>query len=159
MIYQHYLVSCLHPSILYLLPLKASYTSSIVANMQQYPLPRQYLTGGRLFHFSRTSSLAAVSDYLSNLTATNARLKVVSPAFKDTTSNVGRYYKTDFSNYSLPSQTKEWSTAIKLPEMHLPAPNDLIPDDFSLVQPFDKDSLTLPPRVVRRDDRWVIWHK
>lgn len=145
----------------------ASYVSSIVTNMQAFlDRPDLYLTGPRLFDHADKQD---VFSYLSNLTPQAAHLKVISSTFKGKTSKVARYYNTLYTKKSLPTQTRHWSDASisSYPQLHYPAPNDLIPSNFDILYTPPKDLtqaeketlLKEPPRLIRQEQKWSIYHK
>jgi len=139
-----------------------NYVSSIAADMQLYG-PRSYISGSRLLNPDRNS----VTNYLRELSVENCHMKLVSPTLKDKTDRVGRYYGTAYSRSDLVRQTAEWGRlrAASFPDLHLPLPNELIPDNFNLIaSPVTADAdkekyLRAPPTLVRKDTAWSVWHK
>jgi len=140
----------------------SSYVSSIAADMQLYA-PRSYVSGSRLLN----PDAGAVSDYLTELTVESCRLKVVSPALKGKTDLKGRYYGTDYKRSEMVAESDRWrkATSAKFPALHLPPPNELIPQNFDLLhKPASSDAERLrllhePPKLVREDGQWSVWHK
>lgn len=144
------------------------YTSSVVTNMQHYP-PAQYLTGPQLFD---APDQAQIATYLAHLTPSAAQLMYVSPSYKNKTSLVANYYGTEYNNITLFEETKRWNKvkASDFPELTLPRPNILLPENFNLLSADDKIKLILseeekkarlmtPPALVLKDEKWEVWHK
>eukprot|EP01032_Pedospumella_encystans_P019896 gene19896-22612_t len=145
----------------------ASYVSTLVANMQVFADPRVYISGPNLFD---APDQAQISRYLAHLTPTAARVMMVAPDFKNHTSLTGRYYGTEYSQKSLVEETQAWANvrAVDFPELTLPAPSDLLPKNFDLVSKTDTSLLSedaktkllmAPPKQIRNDEKWQIWHK
>jgi insulysin len=117
----------------------ATYVSTLASVMQSVPAPRDYLTAQSLFEHP---DQARVAEYLSHLIPEGARITCVSPDFKDKTTQVGRYYGTEYRTVALGDGTAEeqavWRrlqrvTAQDYPELTLPEQNELIPENFDLV--------------------------
>jgi secreted Zn-dependent insulinase-like peptidase len=117
----------------------ATYVSTLASVMQSVPAPRDYLTAQSLFEYPDQARVAA---YLSHLTPEDARITCVSPDFKDKTTQIGRYYGTEYRTVALGDGTAEeqavWRrlqrvTAQDYPELALPKQNELIPASFDLV--------------------------
>ncbi|KAJ1386221.1 Metalloenzyme, LuxS/M16 peptidase-like protein, partial [Ochromonadaceae sp. CCMP2298] len=143
----------------------ASYVSTVASNMQSYPLS-EYLTGPQLYDHPG----AGFQDYLAHLTPENAHLIVTAPEFKDHTQQEGKYYKTQFNNKPLPAETAKWSKTASgdFPELAIPLPNVLIPEDFTIISKRDPKKysererealLRAGPELVRSDEKWEVWHK
>ena len=151
----------------------SSYVSSLVTDMQLFKdAPQQYLTGSVLMPARSAEGRQAVFAYLLNLSAEASRIKVVSKDFKNKTSEVGRYYNTEYNNATVgAADLKRWQQALQggggrqYAPLHLPAPNELIPRDFSILAPnsdvlhMDMAKLNAPPVEIRSDERWSVYHK
>lgn len=144
----------------------SGYASSLAANMQSFVNPAEYIAGPSLFSNPNPSQ---VQSYLEALTPKNARINFISPDFKGKTKLVSKYYGTEYNNITLTAETPKWekAKANDFPEFHLPAANELIPQNFELFSPpppglSDKQKRALldaVPTMIRQDDRWTIWHK
>lgn len=142
----------------------SSFASSLVENMQLFPTPKDYLVGPRLFN---APDPAQVGKLVDQLTPAAAMLKVISSDFEGKTKLKAKYYATNYNNITLERQTKEWErTSIgQYPELSLPPPNELIPTNFDLIVPPAQSeaaaikALDIPPKIIRSDDRWTLWHK
>jgi insulysin len=117
----------------------ATYVSTLASVMQSVPAPRDYLTAQSLFEHPDQSRVA---EYLSHLTPVDARITCVSPDFKDKTTQIGRYYGTEYRTVALADGTAEeqavWRRLQRViaqdyPELTLPEQNELIPENFDLV--------------------------
>ena len=152
-------------------PPPSSQASSAVANMQDYADPADYLTGPALYEHPDP---CAVQSYLTHLTPANARVKVVARDFAGKTTETARFYGTQFSNRTLPTQTKRWAETLRnggatYASLRLPEPNLLIPERFELLgrggpaQPpsvaQQRAWLDEPPKKLREDATWTLWHK
>jgi insulysin len=130
--------------------------------MQVYPPPR-YLSGPRIIQ----PDVKEVDTYLSYLNPEQARIKSISPSFSGKTDKVAKWYGTQYKTVSLPSQTKEWKSAkaSDYPTLKLPAPNELIPQNFDLLVTTAKSeterikALEEHPIVLRNDSKWLVFHK
>ena len=145
----------------------ASYVSTLVANMQVFSDPSVYISGPNLFD---APDQAQIRRYLAHLTPTAARVMMVAPDFKNHTSLTGRYYGTEYNQKVLVEETQTWANvrAVDFPELTLPAPSDLLPKNFDLVSKTDTSLLSenaktkllmAPPKQIRNDEKWQIWHK
>ena len=145
----------------------ASSVSRLVADMQDFTDPAEYVTGPRLYEHSDP---VAVQRYLSNLTPKDVRLKLISSDFKGKTTQEGKYYGSQYNRKSLPEQTKKWSETaanggVFLSSLAVPRPNELIPESFTLLgkppaNAAEKVKLTAaPPTKVRDDSKFTLWHK
>jgi len=152
-------------------PPPSSQASSAVANMQDYADPADYLTGPALYEHPDP---CAVQSYLTHLTPANARIKVVARDFAGKTADTARYYGTQFSNRTLPAQTKRWAETLRTgggkayASLRLPEPNLLIPERFELLgrgggappsATQKRAWLDEPPKKLREDEVWTLWHK
>lgn len=144
----------------------ADYVSDLVANMQQYKNPTEYLAGSRLF--TRFDS-DFTAKYLSELTPENSRLEVVSGEFSGETSQVGRYYGTHYNGFSSSELTQRWKkiSASTYPELILPKANAFIPHNFQI---YSKSAppkteiervrrLRAPPKLITSNKHWDLWYK
>ena len=136
--------------------------SSLVPEMRHFS-PKDYLVGTRVLN----PDPCQIAPFIENLTAQAAKLIVVSPSFRGKTKLKAKWYDTDYNLLELPSQTETWKNvkASKYHQLHLPGPNELIPEDFSLVgepaasQAEKENALNEPPEVIRNDSQWTLWHK
>lgn len=159
------------------------YVSAIVANMQVYTKPAEYLSGPRIYptpdkDLSRSVLVSEVKSYLSNLTPDQCRIKLVGKSLTGTTDKVAPYYGTQFSERELPEETVNWSRLRSDPsketlastnlQLFLPNENIFIPRDFNLLRPPLPDDLSEAarlqilnqhPEVIRSDDKWKVWYK
>ena len=62
---------------------------------------------------------------------------MVSKSFAGKTNQKEKWYQTDFKQIELNAQTQVWkkTKSEKYPELKFPAPNNLIPKNFDLIQP------------------------
>ena len=145
----------------------ASSVSRLVADMQDFTNPAEYVTGPRLYEHSNP---AAVQSYLDLLTPQNVRLKLISSEFKGKTTQLGKYYGSQYNRKSLPEQTKKWADTVKTggaysTMLSVPLPNELIPEHFDLVgkppaNAAERAALNAAPPVKLRDDsKFTLWHK
>lgn len=140
-----------------------TYTSSLVAEMQNYP-PERYITGNRLIE---NPNLEDVKSYLSNLVPEQCIIKTAATEFKGKTKLSARIYNTNYNHVDLKSETMKWKeTKISdYPGLHYPAPNELIPTNFDLIGTpavSDKDrmkALNEQPSLLRNDTKWILYHK
>lgn len=160
------------------------YVSSIVANMQVYTKPVEYLSGPRIYptpdvDLSRPTLLAEIKSYLSNLSPAQCRIKLVGKALAGSTDKVAPYYGTQYSERSLPDETAQWSRARGNPsqvtiagssnlKLALPSENIFIPRNFALLGASLPEGLSEQarlqilnqhPDVIRSDDKWKVWYK
>lgn len=144
-----------------------SSVSRLVADMQDFSDPREYLTGPRLFEHQDPVS---VQNYLKNLTPEDVRIKIISSDFKGKTTEEGKYYGSQYNRRSLDNETKKWSKTLSdggsyKSQLAVPKPNELIPEKFDLLglppaNAAEKVILTAaPPKKLREDDRFTLWHK
>ena len=144
-----------------------SSVSRLVADMQDFSDPREYLTGPRLFEHQDPVS---VQNYLKNLTPEDVRIKIISSDFKGKTTEEGKYYGSQYNRRSLDNETKKWSKTLSdggsyKSQLAVPKPNELIPEKFDLLglppaNAAEKVILTAaPPKTLREDDRFTLWHK
>ena len=145
----------------------ASSVSRLVADMQDFTDPVEYVTGPRLYEHSDPS---AVQSYLDHLTPKDVRIKLISKEYKGKTTQEGKYYGSQYNRRSLPEQTKKWDKTVATGGAYasllaVPLPNELIPNSFTLLgkpaaNEAEKEKLTAaPPTKLREDDKFVLWHK
>jgi insulysin len=145
----------------------ASSVSRLVADMQDFTDPVEYVTGPRLYEHSDPS---AVQSYLDHLTPKDVRIKLISTEYKGKTTQEGKYYGSQYNRRSLPEQTKKWDKTVATggayaSQLAVPLPNELIPMSFTLLgkpaaNAAEKEKLNAaPPTKLREDDKFVLWHK
>jgi insulysin len=145
----------------------ASSVSRLVADMQDFTNPVDYVTGPRLFEDKDPSS---VQSYLQYLTPQDVRIKLISRDFIGKTTQEGKYYGSQYNRKSLSKQTKDWAKTLATggqyaSKLAVPLPNDLIPERFDLLgkppaNAAEKVILTAaPPTKVRDDEKFTLWHK
>ncbi len=158
----------------------ADYVSMLAADMQVFNNPAEYLTGSRLFHVAQGTTRSEVNDLLAALKPSSGKVTVVSREFEGKTRDVQDWYGTNFNRKSVSdTQLSKWTKAspTKYPGgLALPAPNDLVPKDFTLLggqgsvsevkkkKISDKEKKRLleqpPSRILPdRHERWEVWHK
>ena len=162
----------------------SDYVSSQVAEMQVYKDPSEYLTGSRLYPYPsdtaiRNELFTSLQSYIKYLTPSQCRIKAVSRDFKGKTSLIQPYYGTEYSNRTLPEESKYWSRSRSDPgkitiavakplTLTLPPPNQLIPERFELLgapipATADEEERTLilnaHPTIIRDDKTYTVWHK
>lgn len=144
--------------------------SALASDMQQFHLPREYLTGSRIFKYFPGVSECAVESYARQLTPQNLRVKVISKDFQGRTRETGPWYGTQHNTYQgLEKETKRWAAATygKIPSLRLPSPNLLIPTNFDLVASASASAsakdrerdLSVPPLEIRKDGEFEVWYK
>ena len=144
-----------------------SSVSRLVADMQDFTDPREYLTGPRLFEHQDPTS---VQNYLKSLTPEDVRIKLISTDFKGKTTQEGKYYGSQYNRRSLEDETKKWAKTLSTggaykSQLSVPAPNELIPEKFDLLgkpaaNAAEKAILTAaPPNKIREDSKFTLWHK
>jgi insulysin len=145
----------------------SDYASRLVTDMQAFSNPSQYLIGSRLFQYPDP---CAVQAYIAQLVPEQARVISLSKSLQSAAKLTAPYYGTRYSNHSAPTETLRWKevSSSKYP-FNIPAPNRLIPSSFELISS-DQSSklisndermkrLAEPPRLIRNDSSWQVWHK
>jgi insulysin len=163
------------------------YVSALVADMQTYRNPAEYLTGPHLFKAAPGVTDREVRQFLEALRPSSGQLFVIGKEFEGKTRDKQAWYNTDYNRLSLSqAQLKSWEGARAggaYSSLRLPRPNELIPRDFTLVggqgsvadaknrskqltADERKSRLEQPPhRILDRGgagalgERWEVWHK
>lgn len=149
----------------------ANYASRLVADMQVYTNPSEYLTGPRVFSHPNA---CMVRKYLQLLTSEDLRIKLIAKELENSCKSTSKYYPTKFNMRTLPtSQQVHWNKILK-GEAHLqslintsftyPQPNQLIAQNFDLYSkqiPKSKrlEALLEHPKVLLSSSKWKLWYK
>ncbi|XP_071947721.1 insulin-degrading enzyme-like [Antedon mediterranea] len=127
------------------------------------------MTVSNLHEYSFTEVLSAdytMSEYrpdlitmiLGLLTPDKARISVVSKSFEGKTENVEKWYGTEYNVKKVPADViQKWQNAGFNPKFSLPARNDFIPTDFSIV-PNEEGSPAFPT-LIKDTPMSKVWHK
>ncbi|XP_071954430.1 nardilysin-like [Antedon mediterranea] len=122
----------------------------IADNMQEYPM-EHYLTGHQLtFEYDPK----VITECLSSLTAEAANYLMWSKSFQSC-DQVEPWYQTAYGIEQVPSKwIQDYHDSEIHPDVHLPAPNIFIADDFNL-----KVATNQHPIKILDSDKGCVWYK
>jgi insulysin len=131
------------------------YLPTVAQNMQVYP--EKYILAGD--HLNEDYDPELIHQTLAYFTPENLRVHLISTKFEGNTDKEERWYKVNYSEEAISDEEiKQWLSAPLEKELHLPAPNPFIPDDFTIKSPTEKFSSTVPI-LLRSDNKMKLWFK
>ncbi|KAL2602981.1 hypothetical protein R1flu_022426 [Riccia fluitans] len=130
-----------------------SYTSELAANMRIFP-PEDWLAG----NLPRVFDQQIISQAMEPLTPERVRIFVYSKKYTDVATEVEPWYGTQYNCEKIESSLlSKWKSSEVDPRLHLPAPNEFIPRDFSILN--DADSSLNVPCVLKNSKMSRLWYK
>jgi insulysin len=133
----------------------SSTTSRLATVLQKNHLPRQYLLSSSLF---RKYSPEVIQAFGRHFTTDNFKIFLVGQELEGL-NQTEKWYGTQYSNDKIDA---DWMRRVKSagrnPDLHLPAPNEFIPTDFSVPDKRAKEPQT-HPTLLRNTDYVRLWHK
>lgn len=138
------------------------FTSKISAVMQT-PLPREWLLSGhsRLRKFDEER----ISAGLNSLRADNFRMSISSQTFPGDWNSKEKWYGTEYKYEKIPEDFLEEikkaassKNGDRLPELHLPHPNQFIPTKLE-VEKKEIQTPAISPKLIRNDESVRTWFK
>lgn len=131
-------------------PEPINYVSGLASGMHYFE-PRDVLQGPYLMSDYQPAEL---SELLSAVVPGNAVVTLTDNSVE--TDRVSEYYEVPYARQVADEQTlRRWTDASDEPELHLPAPNEFIAEDVSLVPLADKVPAT--PQRVLQSGRQTVW--
>ena len=141
----------------------ASAFASRMSSVMQRPLPRKWLLSG--LDLIRRFDPEAISNALAYLRPDNFRMMVVSQEFPGNWDKREKWYGTEYRVESLEpafaaaiKQSGEKRAEDRIPELHLPHPNEFIPSKLSV----ERKDVEVPakfPKLIRNDELIRCWWK
>ncbi|KAI5707248.1 hypothetical protein M8J75_016018 [Diaphorina citri] len=136
----------------------SSYVSSLCSNLHLYPLNEILVAPYMLTEYKPD----LISDLLNRLRPDNMRLALVAKQFEPLCDKVEPWYGTKYtrqpmSEEQLTKWTNKWTKVSSNDAFHLPAPNEFIATDFSLL-PSDPD-ISPHPTILYNSPLIRAWHK
>lgn len=133
----------------------ADYVEDLCESMHFYP-PREYITGSELYFEYNPEAIQHCLDYL---TPDNVNIMISNGKFsEESLDKTEPWFKTKYTDTEIPQERIEtWRNILVRDDFHLPAPNQFLTDDFSLI--------TLPadcsryPVKIHCDDISEIWYR
>lgn len=141
----------------------ASSFASSMSSVMQKPLPREWLLSGT--SLVRKFDPEAITNALSYLRADNCRLTLVSQDFPGGWDKKEKWYGTEYKMEPIESkfaaEMKKAAVATtedRIPDLHLPLPNDFIPSKLT-VEKKETAEPAKTPTLIRNDENVRIWWK
>jgi len=141
----------------------ASRTVSHLSGVMQKPLPRDWLLSGQ--SLIRDFNPSAIRRGLEALRPDNFRFTVASQEFPGDWDQKEHWYGTEYKNEKIPEQLMQELVTImdaaadqRPQELHLPGPNEFVPQRLDVEKKTVKEPL-ISPKLVRHDANVRVWHK
>jgi secreted Zn-dependent insulinase-like peptidase len=158
----------------------AQFSSFLAGEMRKYS-PHEYLSGPAVFRYAelaedqRKSAAVLAAEYVAQLVPYSARLTVLTKTPPKVTAaalmepQMEPWYGTQYM-YTSPTTmrpvTRQWMAAERVPTLHPPPPNDLIPSEFTLLSTpkvwGGSEYLTdtwRGPQTLQQAAQWTVFHQ
>ncbi|KAI4138363.1 MAG: hypothetical protein LQ341_004701 [Variospora aurantia] len=139
-----------------------SFTSRL-SSIMQHPLPRDQLLSGT--SVLRKFDSKGIAQALSYIRPDNYRLTLVSQTFPGDWDQKEKWYGTEYRVEAIPSelqarirQAAESTSKNRIPDLHLPHPNEFIPTKLSVDKREGVEPLKAP-KLIRNDEAVRVWWK
>lgn len=139
-----------------------SFTSRL-SSIMQHPLPRDQLLSGT--SVLRKFDSKGITQALSYIRPDNYRLTLVSQTFPGDWDQKEKWYGTEYRVEAIPSelqasirQAAESTSKNRIPDLHLPHPNEFIPTKLSVAKREGVEPLKAP-KLIRNDEAVRVWWK
>ncbi|KAL8966492.1 MAG: hypothetical protein Q9197_005948 [Variospora fuerteventurae] len=139
-----------------------SFTSRL-SSIMQHPLPRDQLLSGT--SVLRKFDSKGIAQALSYIRPDNYRLTLVSQTFPGDWDQKEKWYGTEYRVEAIPSglqasirQAAESTSKNRIPDLHLPHPNEFIPTKLSVDKREGVEPLKTP-KLIRNDEAVRVWWK
>ncbi|XP_045541115.1 insulin-degrading enzyme [Papilio machaon] len=101
-----------------------------------------------------------IEEVLSRLVPKNVRIGVVAKRFADKCTQVESWYGTKYLQEDIEdSKIKEWEEARAGPELHLPHPNQFLPERLELETSHDPTADSIAPIILKDTPLMRLWFK
>ncbi|KAL9018416.1 MAG: hypothetical protein Q9185_004259 [Variospora sp. 1 TL-2023] len=139
-----------------------SFTSRL-SSIMQHPLPRDQLLSGT--SVLRKFDSKGIAQAMSYIRPDNYRLTLVSQTFPGDWDQKEKWYGTEYRVEAIPSelqasirQAAESTSKNRIPDLHLPHPNEFIPTKLSVDKREGVEPLKAP-KLIRNDEAVRVWWK
>ncbi|KAL8988706.1 MAG: hypothetical protein Q9177_002260 [Variospora cf. flavescens] len=139
-----------------------SFTSRL-SSIMQHPLPRDQLLSGT--SVLRKFDSKGIAQALSYIRPDNYRLTLVSQTFPGDWDQKEKWYGTEYRVEAIPSelqasirQAAESTSKNRIPDLHLPHPNEFIPTKLYVDKREGVEPLKAP-KLIRNDEAVRVWWK
>ncbi|KAK3262595.1 hypothetical protein CYMTET_28558 [Cymbomonas tetramitiformis] len=135
----------------------AGYCRLLAGSLQFFPAREVMLASHAVPQVYDPEEVRAV---LRCLTRERVRILWASKSFEDAVTTQEPWYTTKYHQERVPSEwLSAWASAERYPELHLPAPNEFIPTDFSIKVPKVDANVLCVPKVIRETPLTRLWYK
>lgn len=129
------------------------YVSNLASNMHEYSIEEVVKSSYILDDYKPE----LIDDLISYLKPENMRVTIVAKKFQNQTNRKEKYYGIDYSYENIPEETMNlWKNAGNNSKLHLPEPNEFIPNKLELVE---REEALTNPIIYKKDGFSHIWYK
>lgn len=128
------------------------YVSNLAINMHEYSIEEVVKSSFILDEYKPE----LIDELISYLKPENMRLTLVAKKFQNQTDRKEQYYGIDYSYENIPNETLSlWREAGFNEKLHLPKPNEFIPEKLELVE---REEPLKNPTLYKKDGFSQIWY-